>query len=253
MARALALAAAALALLAPPLAHAGDKPLPAPNQPPSPRLTKPAATRIFLENDKAAAWLRRYPHKGRSVETTFKKSVWTVKVWWGAAGEIATGKVDDTSGAVTEAWTGPQVAWKMARGYPGAFGGKQINEVGLWLGFCALFFFGLADLRRPLSLRNLDLLALLSFSVSLWYFNRGDVFTSVPLAYPPLVYLLGRMLWSAGRGGLRTGAVPVWPIWALAAAAVFAGGFRIGLNVQSSNVIDVGYSGVVGADRIAHG
>ena len=26
---------------------------------------------------------------------------------------------DDTSGAVSEAWTGPQVAWKMARGYDG--------------------------------------------------------------------------------------------------------------------------------------
>ncbi len=141
----------------------------------------------------------------------------------------------------------------MARGSPGAFGGKDVNSVPLWLGFCALFLLGLADLRRPLSLRNLDLLALLSFSVSLWYFNRGDVFTSVPLAYPPMIYLLGRMVWSAGRGRLRTGAVPVWPVWALAAAAVFAGGFRIGLNLQSSNVIDVGYSGVVGADRIAHG
>jgi hypothetical protein len=39
----------------------------------------------------------------------------------------------------------------------------------------------------------------------------------------------------------------------LAAATVFAAGFRIGLNTQSSNVIDVGYSGVIGADRIANG
>ena len=29
-------------------------------------------------------------------------------------------------------------------------------------------------------------------------------------------------------------------------------GFRIGLNVTASNVIDVGYAGVIGADRIAH-
>ena len=184
MARALALAAV-LALAAPALAHATGKPLPAGLNPPSPRLTKAQATRIFLEYPKVRSWLDRYPTTNRSVDTTFKKSVWTVSVWWGQAGEIATGKVDDTSGAVTEAWTGPQVAWKMARGSPGAFGGKDVNSVPLWLGFCALFFFGLADLRRPLSLRNLDLLALLSFSVSLWYFNRGDVFTSVPLAYPP--------------------------------------------------------------------
>jgi len=44
----------------------------------------------------------------------------------------------------------------------------------------------------------------------------------------------------------------VWPAWILLAAAVFLGGFRIGLNVQASNVIDVGYSGIIGADRIAH-
>src|SRR5690242_20872648 len=52
---------------------------------------------------------------------------------------------------------------------------SEINSYGIWLGFCALFFFGLADLRRPLSMRNLDLLVLLSFSVSLWFFNRGHI------------------------------------------------------------------------------
>ena len=251
---ALVLALAALALAAP-AALAADKPpkLVPSLRPPEPRLAKTEVTRIFLRYGKVASWLDRYPETGRTTETSYKNGSWTVKVWWGKAGEIATGHVDDHSGAVTDAWTGPQVAWKMARGYPGAFGGKEINSARIWLGFCALFFFGLADLRRPLSMRNLDLLALLSFSVSLWYFNRGDVFTSVPLAYPPLVYLLGRMIWSGWRGRLGTAAVPVWPVWVLAAATIFAAGFRVGLNVQSSNVIDVGYSGVVGADRIAHG
>ena len=96
---------------------------------------------------------------------------------------------------VLEAWTGVQVEWPMARGYPGAFGGTEINRVALWLAFCALFFFGLADLRRPLSLRNLDLIALLSFSVSLWYFNKGDIFWSTPLIYPPMIYLIARLSW----------------------------------------------------------
>jgi hypothetical protein len=96
-------------------------------------------------------------------------------------------------------------------------------------------------------------LVLVSFSVSLWFFNRGDIFTSVPLAYPPLVYLLARMLWAGARDRATPAARPVWPVWVLAAAAVFLLGFRIGLNVRVSNVIDVGYSGVIGADRIAHG
>ena len=224
-----------------------------PLNPPAKRLTQAQVTQIFLDNRKVAGWLRHYTNTVRRTDATFKAGHWTVKVWAGAAGEVATGKVDDKSGAVTEAWTGPQVAWKMARGYNGAFGGREINSAGVWLAFCLLFLVGLADLRRPLSMRNLDLLALLSFSVSLWFFNRGDIFTSVPLVYPPLLYLLGRMAWSGWRGRLATGSVPVWPIWLLAAATVFTAGFRIGLNVRASNVIDVGYSGVVGANRIANG
>src|SRR6188472_349051 len=249
MRRALAAAAIGLLLAGPAVAAPGK---PKPLGPPQQRLTEAQAKAIFLRNEKVSAWLEHYPKRRLQTDASFDstRKLWRVNVWAGAAGEVATGKVDDTSAAVLEAWTGPQVAWKMARGSPGAFGGKEINSAPVWLALCALFFFGLADLRRPLSLRNLDLLVLLSFSVSLWFFNRGDVFTSVPLAYPPLLYLLGRMVWSTWRGRLGTGAVPVWPVWLLAAATVFAAGFRIGLNVRASNVIDVGYSGVVGADRI---
>jgi hypothetical protein len=257
MGRVVALAAVAVALAVPALATAAPpqhKPLPASSlQPPEPRLTKAEVTRIFLSYRKVASWLDRYPEKGRTTDATYARGSWKVDVWWGAAGEIATGRVDDKSGAVTEAWTGPQVAWKMARGYSGAFGGNEINNAGIWLAFCAVFLLGLADLRRPLNVRNLDLLVLLSFSVSLLYFNRGDVFMSVPLAYPPLVYLLVRMVWSAWRGRLGTASAPVWPVWLLVAATIFLAGFRIGLNVSSSNVIDVGYSGVIGAERIAQG
>jgi hypothetical protein len=252
MRRALAAAAIGLLLAGPAVAAPGK-----PKQlgPPEQRLTEAQAKAIFLRNEKVAGWLEHYPKRTWQTDASFDRGrkLWRIFVWAGPAGEVATGKVDDTSGAVAEAWTGPQVAWKMARGSPGAFGGNEINSAPVWLAFCALFFFGLADLRRPLSLRNLDLLVLLSFTVSLWFFNRGDVFTSVPLAYPPLLYLLGRMVWSTWRGRLGTGAVPVWPVWLLAAATVFVAGFRLGLNVRTSNVIDVGYSGVIGANRIANG
>ena len=151
-----------------------------------------ARARGLRADPKVAAWLARYPTKGRSHEETYdsKTTSWTVKIWWGKAGEIAEGKVDDASGAVTEAWTGPQVAWKMARGYPGAFGGNKINNPWVWVAFCVVFLLGLADWRRPFSVRNLDLLVLLSPSASLWYFNHGDIFTAVPLFYPLLVWLI---------------------------------------------------------------
>src|SRR5918997_3029557 len=138
----------------------------------------------------------------------------------------------------------------MARGSSGAFGGREINRPVVWLALCAVFLLGLADLRRPLSMRNLDLLALLSFSISLWFFNRGEIFVAMPLAYPPMLYLLARTVWLGSRGRTAPSRA-VWPVWLLLAATVFLTGFRIGLNVQASNVIDVGYASVIGAHRIA--
>jgi hypothetical protein len=217
-------------------------------------LTRKRALRDFERFPKVAAWLSRYPRSGRSDEETFDANSgdWTVKIWWGAAGEIAEGKVVDATGAVSEAWTGPQVAWGMARGSPGAFGGTAINNPWIWGAFCLVFFAGLADWRRPLSLRNLDLLFLLSPTASLWFFNHGDVFTAVPLFYPLLVWVVVRGVWIGFRNRGTPGA-PVWPVWVLLGATIFLAGFRVGLNVEKSNVIDVGYSGVIGAERIVHG
>jgi hypothetical protein len=254
----LALLAALTSLPARPAAAAEQPPATIPFTTTSPnqeRLTSEGAERIFMRDGKVAGWLSRYPRAKLVKEATFNAEGrwWDVKVWYGAAGEIAQGKVDDASGVVTEAWTGPQVAWGMARGVPGAFGGKPINRPLVWLIFCGLFLLGLGDLRRPLSLRNLDLLALLAFSASLWFFNRGEVFTSVPLVYPPLVYLIVRM----ALVGLRGRPLPQWrplmPGFVLLGATVFLIGFRIGLNTETSNVIDVGYAGVIGADLIVHG
>src|SRR5215212_10198932 len=227
--RALAVAALLALFLAPAALAKGRSPLHSPLGD-APSLTKAKATAIFLAEHKVLKWVDRYPSASRVTDADYDKATrsWTVKVWSGKA-------------------------WEMARGYSGAFGGKLINTTWIWLSFCAVFFFGLANLRRPLSLRNLDLLVLLSLSVSLWYFNKGDIFTSVPLAYPPLLYLLARAIWIAARP--RAAAFrPVWPVWLLAAAAVFLLGFRIGINVEAPrSVIDVGYSGVIGADRISSG
>jgi hypothetical protein len=222
---------------------------------PEPTLTAERAIELALANPKIDEWVSRYPQEGLTEEATFDEgsSAWTVKVSSTEpdAGQIVLARVDDSTGRVIEAWTGPQVAWTMARGAKGSFG-RKINDNEIWWPLAAVFFLGLANLRRLLSLRNLDLLVLLSFSASWWFFNEGDIFTSVPLAYPPLVYLLLRMAWVGFRGRRPADASdrPVWPVWLLAALAIFIAGFRIGLNVEASNVIDVGYAGVIGAQRI---
>ena len=181
--------------------------------------------------------------------------------------------IADSSGRVLEQWTGFQVAWTMARGYPGAFG-EHVNALYVWIPLCLLFFVPFFDWRRPFALLHLDLLVLLSFSVSLAFFNHAHIYASVPLTYPPLLYLLARMLALLRRGrgsegrsgngrlasgrrrrppGARTAAAPADSRPWLAIGIVSLLGFRIALNVTDANVIDVGYAGVIGASKVVHG
>ena len=170
--------------------------------------------------------------------------------------EIGQVTIDDASGKVLEQWTGFQVAWTMARGYPGAFG-EHVNALYVWIPLCVLFLVPFLDIRRPFSLLHLDLLVLLSFSVSLAFFNHAHIYASVPLVYPPLLYLLARMLAllrparAARRRapGLRLLVPGRW----LALGLVFLVAFRITLNVTDGNVVDVGYAGVIGAQRLVDG
>jgi hypothetical protein len=164
--------------------------------------------------------------------------------------EVAQVIVDRTSGAVREAWTGHQVAWPMARGYEGQFG-HVLNAPYVWIPLCALFFAGLFDWRRPWRVAHLDLLVLLAFGISHVFFNRGEIGVSVPLVYPLLAYLFARMTWIGFRGGepLRPTAPATW----LGIVAVVLIAFRLTINIADSGVIDVGYAGTIGADRIAHG
>ena len=220
----------------------------------APKHTKKQILAIVEAYPKVRDWLARYPVTKRVDEEDYdsKTTQWTVKIWRDPAGEIVQATVDDPSGTVITAYTGPAVAWGMARGSPGAFGGDKINNPWVWGAFCLIFLLGLADFRRPLSIRNLDVLFLLSPTASLWFFNHGDVFTAVPLFYPVLawVVLRGVYIGVTGRGSPTRA---LWPAWILLAATVFLAGFRIGLNVEASNVIDVGYSGVIGAQRIVTG
>jgi hypothetical protein len=96
---------------------------------------------------------------------------------------------------------------------------------------------------------------LLAFGASHFFFNRGEISTSVPLAYPVLLYLVARLLYEGFRRPPPAFSRPLtWakPAW-LACALVFLIGFRVALNIADSNVIDVGYAGAIGAHRITHG
>jgi hypothetical protein len=189
-------------------------------------------------------------HLGLVPSPTFHNEKWEVG-WFENDHEYALVMVDPKTGKVTESWTGYQVAWEMARGYSGEFA-HSLNSPFIWIPLCLLFFVGLCDWRRWRRIANLDLLVLLGFGVSHFFFNQGNIGLSVPLAYPVLVYFMARCLWIGFRGrgkGLR----PVWPTMWLLVAALFLMGFRVGLNMADAGAIDVGYAGVTGAHMIVHG
>jgi hypothetical protein len=221
------------------------------------RLTAKQVLRLARRDPKVVAELRRHP-KLVAYEYTKGPGRWQVS-WFTPPPkqrEFAQVYVSDATGQVTEAWTGFQVAWTMARGYPGAFG-RKVTRWYVWLPLCLAFVIPFLPLRRGqrrLTLLHLDLLVLLGFSISLFFFNRAEIGLSVPLAYPFLIYLLVRMLLLAFGRGRPRGPLPLLvPVPWLAVAVVFLVGFRVGLNATDSNVIDVGYAGVIGADKLVHG
>jgi hypothetical protein len=245
----------AVLLLVPAAAAAQGPKLP-PSQTEPPRFFERSARqveRIANRADKVRAARR----DGRLDPTAYMRGVGRWQVSYFRAGkEVVQVQVDDSSGAILEQWSGHQVAWRMARGYPGAFG-RKLNAPYVWITLCVLFLLPFVDFRRPLRLLHLDLLVLLGFGASHVFFNRGEIGVSAPLVYPVLLYLLVRMLLAGlrPRGSAQAAGplVPHVPLAALAVALVFLVGFRVALNVVDSNVIDVGYAGVIGADRIVDG
>jgi hypothetical protein len=217
---------------------------------PPPPVSREAAIATAKEDHDYQQTLREHP--GLRPSATRNESTGDWEIGFYADGEeLVQVVVDDQSGELEESWTGYQVAWRMARGYPGAFG-RTLNAPYVWLPLCAIFVLGLLDWRRPFRIAHLDLLVIVAgFGLSHYFFNRGEIGVSVPLAYPPLLYLLGRALWVAYRGG--TGLRPSAPALWLAVVTLLLVGLRVGLNVADSNVIDVGYSGVIGADKIVDG
>ncbi len=235
-----------------------DEPRPRP-----PALNADEATAIARSPDRLREWIADHPIARTAARRTDDGRSWEVEfIRTEDGGEVieALVIVSDDTGEVIEVRTGPQVAWMMARGYPGAFG-RAVTRPAIWGGLMAIFLLTLIDPRRIVSWRTLDLLVLLSFSVSLIWFTRGEIFTSVPLAYPPVIYVVARLGW-IGLARRRSGEPPgpraprmvSWaPTWLLGTFLGICLALRYGLNAFDSNVIDVGYAGVIGADRIAHG
>ena len=215
-----------------------------------PRLSAKDAIRLAKREPKVRDWTGQYDHVTDSASLGDDRT-WTVRFYAGED-QIAEVHIADREMRVNEVRTGPQVDWMQARGLPQSYG-RLVNRWWVFIPLSAIFVGGLLNWRRPVSIRTVDLLALVSFGASLYWFDHGDLFVATPLVYPPLLYLVVRMVWLATRPRPRRVTIGSTHVLVLVALLFALTGFRLGLNNQDSNILDVGYASVVGADRILDG
>jgi len=228
-------------------------PPPGPKPPAGFRLNAEAVAAIASEA--VSGTLDSHPYRAR-VRTRLgsdRRKQWQVDFFEPSGEDVAQVVVDDPSGEVAERWTGSQVDTKLARGYEGAVAGK-VNRWWIWLPLCALFLAPFVDPRRPLRLLHLDLLALLGFSVSLFFFNKAEIGWSVGLVYPVLAYVFLRMLLAGFKpADTRDRLLPIARRSWLVAGIVALIAFHTAYIATEGKVIDVGLAGVIGADRLTNG
>jgi glycosyl transferase family 87 len=189
----------------------------------------------------------------RGLTDSYLATEWLVDFYDSGGTHSGQVLINDDAGCVIESWTGTQVDTKLARGYQGAVAGK-VNKWWIWLPLCVLFLAPFVNPRRPLRLIHLDLLALLGFSASLFFFNKAKIELSVGLVYPVLAFVFVRMLLAGFRPTeKRDKLLPFAPRRLLVAGIVALVAFHTAYMATEGKVIDVGLAGVIGADRLTHG
>jgi hypothetical protein len=192
----------------------------------------------------------------------------SIEVWvWSGAnwfvdfsyrGKRVAEVVETASARVTTVWTGPLAVAVYARGdFAPLFGSAWVL-----VPFSLLFLLPFLDPRRLWRMLHLDALVLVSFLVSYLLFDHAQLVPAVWMAYPPLLYLLARLLWmgwgrkaDASAAASRVGAAlaPMLSVRVLAAGLIALVAVRTGLSLFEHDVVDVGYASVIGAHRIVNG
>jgi hypothetical protein len=164
-------------------------------------------------------------------------------------GKIAGDAAVSPAGKLIGAWTGPQALAPYTHGHLASV----LNSWLILAPFSLLFLLPFLDPRRLHRVVTLDALVVLGFLVSYEFLTRGDLEPAVWLAYPPLIYLLGRMLkLGFGRRRLAGRVAPLLSTRTLAVGLGVMVVARIAISLLGRQEIDVGYESVIGAFRILH-
>jgi hypothetical protein len=164
-------------------------------------------------------------------------------------GKIVGTAAVSPAGKLTGSWTGLQAAAPLAQGNTGSLA----RQWWILAPAALLFLLVFVDPRRLRRIVYVDAIAVLSFVASLELVARGHIELGVWLVYPPLLYLMGRLLWlGSGRGRESARLAPLLrtPVLAVGLLAMLAS--RIALALLSHTEADIGYQSLIGASRILH-
>jgi hypothetical protein len=163
--------------------------------------------------------------------------------------KVIADQIIGPAGQIGATYTGPLILGIYGRGHYGGIFDSPI----LLAAFSLMFLLPLLLLRGRSWFDRIDIAAVLTFGVSYLLFDNGHLEPAVWMFYPPLVYLLVRMLIRgyrprvASRLDLRLPtAVLVVGLLALVVA-------RIVITLHPAGVIDVGTASALGAYKLLHG
>jgi hypothetical protein len=173
---------------------------------------------------------------------------WEVDFWY--HGQPQASVSISPAGKPFAIYRGPLVLGLYARGHYS----ETFDNPWVWVPLGLAFLFPVLLLRGLSWLDRIDLAAVLGFGVSYALFNNAVFEPGVWLAYPPLLYLLARMLWRGftTRTRRRELSIPL-PTWSLIAALVILFAVHILVAVHPKQIMDVGYASMIGAYKILHG
>jgi hypothetical protein len=184
---------------------------------------------------------------------TFSVYVWGVnhyEIYFAFHGKLVADQLVSATGQLGQTYTGPLMIGIYARGHYG----QVFDSPWVLVPFTLMFLLPILLLRRCSWLTRLDLAVVLLFGVSYWRFDTAHLESAVWLFYPPLLYLLVRMLMRGFNPRSFSREIDVrlpTVLLAIGLLALVAG--RIAVTLAPHNVVDVGTASALGANRILHG
>lgn len=207
----------------------------------------PGAALHVAENSRAMQAVHRAHHPLQYVVNTW--GIDHYEIYFSFHGTVVADVSVGRDGHLGKIWTGPLATGMYGRGHYG----QTFDSPWVWGGFGLMFLLPLLFLRRRSWLDVADLSAVLSFGISYALFDHTHLEAGVWLAYPPLLYLMARMLIRGRRATSRRHLDVGLPTWVLTTGLLVLVAARIGVTLLPPRVIDVGYASALGAYKILHG